>query len=165
VLDHESDTHLYVQVADVIRQRVLAGHLSPGDAVPSETELRSAFGIARTTARRAIRMLRDEGLVHTAQGEGTFVGPPGEARRKPQKTPLYQKIADELADHIKRGELKPRRPVPSESTLIQQHSVARETVRRAIRLLREQGWVYTVSQRGTYVSPPEEWPDAAEADT
>ncbi|MDP9845814.1 GntR family transcriptional regulator [Streptosporangium lutulentum] len=165
MLDHESDIHLYVQVADIIRQRVLAGHLSPGDAVPSETELKSTFGIARTTARQAIRMLRDEGLVHTAQGEGTFVGSPGETMRKKRKTPLYQKIANELADRVKRGELKPRRPVPSESTLVQQYGVARETVRHAIGLLREQGWVYTVPQRGTYVSRPEEWPDTTEEDT
>lgn len=161
VLDHEGDTHLYVQIADAIRRRILAGGLAPGDAVPSETELRSEFGVARTTARRAIRVLRDEGLIHTAQGEGTFVGPAGQTRRKPHRTALYQVIAKGLVRRIRHGDLKPRRPIPSESTLMQQHGVARETVRRAVGLLREQGWVYTVPHRGTYVSQPEEWPDSA----
>lgn len=106
-------------------------------------------------------MLRDEGLIHTAQGEGTFVGPPGQARREPRKAPLYRAIADDLAGRIRRGDLKTRRPIPSESTLMQQYGVARETARRAVGLLREQGWVYTVPHRGTYVSPAEDRPNSA----
>ncbi|WUE06023.1 hypothetical protein OHA25_53580 [Nonomuraea sp. NBC_00507] len=42
---------------------------------------------------------------------------------------------------------------------MQQHGTARETVRRAIALLRDQGWIYTVSHRGSYVSPKERWPE------
>lgn len=161
VLDREGDTHLYIQIADAIRRRILAGRLALGDAVPSETELRSEFGVARTTARRAVRVLRDEGLIHTAQGEGTFVGPAGQTRRNPRRAALYQEIAKGLVRRIRRGDLKPRRPIPSESTLMHQYGVARETARRAVGLLREQGWVYTVPHRGTYVSQPEEWPDSA----
>ncbi|MDQ2874249.1 MAG: GntR family transcriptional regulator [Actinomycetota bacterium] len=41
--------------------------------VPSETSLVQEFGVARGTVRRAIEVLRDEGLVLTVQGRGTFV--------------------------------------------------------------------------------------------
>ena len=72
---------------------------------------------------------------------------------------MYRQIADEVIERIRDGALSPRRPVPSETTLMQQYDVARETARRAVGLLREQGWIYTVPQRGSYVSPPEEWPE------
>ncbi|MEU4339584.1 winged helix-turn-helix domain-containing protein [Micromonospora lupini] len=67
-------------------------------------------------------------------------------------TPIYVQLADLIAKRIKDGELPPRRPIPSESTLQQEYGVARGTVRSAVRLLRERGLVMTVPQRGTYVS-------------
>ncbi|WP_219503435.1 GntR family transcriptional regulator [Nonomuraea ceibae] len=156
MLDREGDTHLYLQISEIIRSRVLRG--SPGDPVASEADIQREFGVARTTARRAIRRLRDDGLVHTVHGEGTYVGAPAEAPRVPRKTPLYRQIAEEIAQHISRGTFTPRRAIPGEAALVQQYDVARETVRRAVALLREQGWIYTVPQRGSYVSPKEQWP-------
>jgi DNA-binding GntR family transcriptional regulator len=47
--------------------------------------------------------------------------------------------------------------------LMEQYDVAKVTVRNSVAFLRDQGWVFTVSHRGTYVSQPEEWPAAAEA--
>lgn len=157
VLDYEGDTHIYLQIAAILKQRV--SELSSGDPVPSEADIQYEFGVARTTARRAIHVLREEGLVYTVQGEGAFVGPPAEAPRKRRKTPHYQRIAKEVADQIKAGEFRPRRPIPGEAALVSQHGVARETVRRAMALLREQGWIYTVPQRGSYVSPKDSWPE------
>lgn len=66
-------------------------------------------------------------------------------------TPPYQQIAAEIIRDIESGVLAVDRPVPSESALIQRWGVARDTARRAIRHLRELGYVYTVPQRGTYV--------------
>ncbi|MCG5211776.1 winged helix-turn-helix domain-containing protein [Streptosporangium sp. KLBMP 9127] len=68
------------------------------------------------------------------------------------------KVANEIAAQIRAGTIKPRRPVPSETRLVQQYGVARETVRHAMAYLREQGWIYTVPQRGSYAGPPEGWP-------
>ncbi|MFC4115917.1 winged helix-turn-helix domain-containing protein [Nonomuraea zeae] len=158
MLDYEGDTHVYIQIADILRHR-LSG-LSSGHPVPSEADIQYEFGVARTTARRAIHVLREEGLIYTVQGEGAFVGPAEGAPRKKRKVPLYQQIATEIADQIKAGQFAPRRPIPGEAKLVEQHSVARETVRRAMALLREQGWIYTVPQRGSYVSPKESWPSA-----
>lgn len=72
-------------------------------------------------------------------------------------TPIYQQIAAWVEARITSGELQPGRPIPSEKTLMQEfEGVARETVRRAVAHLRDQGTVYTVPQRGTYVSEPAE---------
>ncbi|WP_262379900.1 GntR family transcriptional regulator [Nonomuraea sp. PA05] len=156
MLDYEGDTHIYLQIAAILRDRVSA--LSAGHPIPSEAEIQQEFGVARTTARRAVHVLREEGLVYTVQGEGAFVGPSSEAPRKKRKVPFYQQIATDLTEQIKAGKYAPRRPIPGETALVKQYGVARETVRRAMALLREQGWIYTVAQRGSYVSQKESWP-------
>lgn len=158
MLDHDGDTHLYVQIAEIIRQQIRRGDLPPGHPIPSEAAIQSEFGVARTTARRAFHMLREEGLIYTVQGEGTFVTSPDTAPREPRKIPMYRKIADDIVEGIRKGDLRPRRSIPSETALVQKYEVARETVRRAIGRLREQGWVYTVPQRGSFVSPEDKWP-------
>ncbi|SDL90057.1 GntR family transcriptional regulator [Nonomuraea jiangxiensis] len=158
MLKREGDTYLYLQISDVIRARILA-ELSPGDLVISEAGIQREFQVARTTARRAIRVLRNQGLVHTRQGEGTFVSSPEDVGRPsgPQ-IPLYRHIAEEIRQRIKAGELPASHSIPNEATLVRQFGAARETVRRAVSLLREQGWVFTVPHRGSYVSPEDRWP-------
>jgi GntR family transcriptional regulator len=68
-------------------------------------------------------------------------------------TPVYVQVADILRARIESGQLLPDRPVPSESQLQQEFGVARGTARKAIALLREQGFVVTVKGRGSYVNP------------
>ena len=67
-------------------------------------------------------------------------------------TPIYQQVARAIRDRIKAGDLKPRDPIPSESALVADHGVARETARRAVALLRTEGWVITLPQRGSFVA-------------
>ncbi|MGW4667621.1 GntR family transcriptional regulator [Streptosporangium sandarakinum] len=157
MLDRDGPIPVYKQIAEMIRERITTGDITPGEAMPSEAELESEYGIARTTARRVARELREQGLVYTVQGEGTFVGEP-DVPRAPRKTPRYQRIAEEVAERIRRGDFPPNRAIPSEKVLMAQYGVAKATVRNAVAHLREQGWVFTVSHRGTYVSAKEKWP-------
>ena len=76
MIDPEGMTPLYVQVADVIAARIERGELVPNRPIPSETAMVQEFGIARGTARKAVELLRDRGLVATIPGRGTFVLPP-----------------------------------------------------------------------------------------
>jgi GntR family transcriptional regulator len=73
-------------------------------------------------------------------------------------TPLYEQLAAIIREQIKSGELAERQVVPSESQLQQEHGIARGSVRRAMELLREQGWVVTIQGRGTFVAPKANWP-------
>ncbi|MET8382211.1 GntR family transcriptional regulator [Streptosporangium canum] len=157
MLDREGPVPVYKQVAEMIRTRIMAGDLGPGEAVPSEAELEIEYGIAKTTARRVARELREQGLAYTVQGEGTFVGEPGTPRPADQ-IPVYQQIAAGIQGRIEAGELLPNRRIPSEKELMRKHGVAKATVRQAMAFLRDQGWVFTVEYRGTYVSPAESWP-------
>lgn len=159
MLDRDGPVPLYVQVAEVIQERIANGRLRTGDAVPSEAALEAEFGIARTTARNVARELRRRGLVHTVPGEGTFVGPPGVPRRKPTRA-LHVLVCDDLVARIRRGELRPHRALPAETTLMRQYGIAKVTARRAVARLLEQRWAVTVPQRGAYVSDPRDWPTA-----
>jgi len=66
--------------------------------------------------------------------------------------PLYAQLAEVLRAQIVAGELQPNRPVPSELTLQQTYGVSRDTVRHALRVLREEGLVVAVRGKGTYVA-------------
>jgi GntR family transcriptional regulator len=67
--------------------------------------------------------------------------------------PMYAQLASILRGKITSGELSRLDLLPSESVLVQEHGVSRDTARRAIAVLREEGLVFTVPQRGTYVGP------------
>jgi GntR family transcriptional regulator len=63
----------YRVIADELRQRVESGELAAGALLPSESELSGAYDVSRVTVRKALDILRDEGLVDSRQGFGWFV--------------------------------------------------------------------------------------------
>ena len=62
-------------IAEAIRSQIESGELPPGAQLPSERDLAATYGTARNTAREAVRLLSDAGLVITDQGKGSFVRP------------------------------------------------------------------------------------------
>ena len=67
---------LYLQIKNVLAQRILDGEYAPHERLPSESELMKAFGVSRITVRQALRDLHGDGLVFSVQGKGTFVSKP-----------------------------------------------------------------------------------------
>lgn len=63
----------YQQIAEDLRARVGRGEFGAGKLLPSESELSGAYAASRITIRRALEVLRDEGLVDARQGFGWFV--------------------------------------------------------------------------------------------
>lgn len=80
-LNRQDDRPPYRQIADHLRAAIDAGHLHPGDKLPSEAELTRHYSVARMTARQAIQELRTEGLVVAEHGRGVFVRQPAPVRR------------------------------------------------------------------------------------
>src|SRR5215472_6771379 len=72
-VDHMDPTPLYTQLADILREMIKSAELQPRSALPSESYLQQEQGVSRGTVRMAIGILRDEGLVVTIRGRGTFV--------------------------------------------------------------------------------------------
>ncbi len=65
--------HRYQSIADDLRRQVEAGEVAAGRLLPSEAELSRSYEASRVTVRRALEVLRDEGLVDARQGFGWFV--------------------------------------------------------------------------------------------
>lgn len=61
------------QASQILRKRIREGVYTPGDRLPSESELAEEMGISRTTLRAAMSALVAEGLVIRKQGAGTYV--------------------------------------------------------------------------------------------
>src|SRR6185437_1504686 len=67
------DQYPYRRILSDLREQVLGGQRAPGDRLPSESELATIYHTSRPTVRRALAVLRSEGLIVTGQGSGTFV--------------------------------------------------------------------------------------------
>ncbi|MFJ3093592.1 GntR family transcriptional regulator [Streptomyces hydrogenans] len=72
MMDFDPTRPKWQQIADVIRKRIASGEL-PSRALVSEVQLEAEFGVARTTVRKATAALREEGLITTTPGMGSFV--------------------------------------------------------------------------------------------
>lgn len=72
-VDREAREHPYEQVAGYIVADIDSGAIPVGRRIPSESQLIETYGVARDTARRAVKHLRDLGYVETLPQRGTFV--------------------------------------------------------------------------------------------
>jgi GntR family transcriptional regulator len=63
----------YEQLAAIIRGQVESGELKPGDRVPPILDLAATYGVSASTVRKAVRVLKDEGLITGRAGWGMFV--------------------------------------------------------------------------------------------
>jgi GntR family transcriptional regulator len=83
-LDRDAMTPMYVQLANVLRDRIRRGEIPVGRRLPSQAELEAETGgvVSRRTIKSALEVLVDEGLVQGVQGKGVFVialpGPSGQ---------------------------------------------------------------------------------------
>jgi GntR family transcriptional regulator len=75
--DPSSVTPLFEQAADFVAGQIERGELAPGQKLPAERDLADDWGIGYQTVRRAMRELRERGLVVSRVGKGTFVTRPG----------------------------------------------------------------------------------------
>ncbi|WP_030546773.1 GntR family transcriptional regulator [Streptomyces exfoliatus] len=74
-LDPQSARPLYMQLAEVIAAKIETGEYAPDRMIPTPVRLAEEYGIAVLTARRAMRELREQGLIITVPGKGSFVTP------------------------------------------------------------------------------------------
>ena len=66
--DRSDPTPLHEQVAAAIRRAISEGEAGPGDRVPQARDLAVVLGVNRNTVLRALRLLRDEGLLEMGRG-------------------------------------------------------------------------------------------------
>ncbi|GLR14145.1 GntR family transcriptional regulator [Chitinimonas viridis] len=73
--DADSSTPLYLQVANKLSSAISTGLWQADEALPSERVLCDMLDISRVTARKAMDMLFEQGLIVRRQGSGTYIAP------------------------------------------------------------------------------------------
>jgi DNA-binding GntR family transcriptional regulator len=73
VFNPDSQIPLYIQVADHVAAQIESGELASGARLPAERDLAEQWHVAYQTVRRAMRELRERGLVVSVVGKGTYV--------------------------------------------------------------------------------------------
>lgn len=63
----------YMRVADDLAAQITAGELRPGDRLRAEADLAGEYQVSYGTIRRAMKELRERGLIQTAWGKGNIV--------------------------------------------------------------------------------------------
>ncbi|MGA3361267.1 MAG: GntR family transcriptional regulator [Solirubrobacteraceae bacterium] len=72
-VDRGDPTPLHEQVAAEIRRAISDGEAGPGDRIPQARDLATVLGVNTNTVLRALRLLRDEGLLEMGRGRATRV--------------------------------------------------------------------------------------------
>lgn len=93
----------YREIAGAIRQSIERGELAPGELLPSEAALGDAHGASRVTVRKALEVLRDDGLVESRQGFGWMV------TAEPITQPLDALVS--IEEQLQRSGLTPVRDI------------------------------------------------------
>jgi GntR family transcriptional regulator len=72
-VDRGDPTDLYQQVAGEIRRAIAEGEAKPGERLPPAKDLAAVLGVNTNTVLRALRVLRDQGLLEFRRGRGISV--------------------------------------------------------------------------------------------
>ena len=80
-LNRRSKVPMYRQLAAELREQIVSGAMAEGYRLPPERELSSRLEVNRTTVLQAYQQLKDEGLIASKVGKGTFVLPAASASR------------------------------------------------------------------------------------
>ncbi|WMJ90609.1 GntR family transcriptional regulator [Anaerocolumna sp. MB42-C2] len=67
------NSFLYMNIYDDLKKKIDQGFFRDGDRIPSEEELKTRFGVSMITVKKALSMLKEEGLLQRIPGVGTFV--------------------------------------------------------------------------------------------
>jgi GntR family transcriptional regulator len=110
----------YQRIYRSIADRIASGELSKGDRLQSERDLSTAFGVGRTTVRRALAELERDGLVESSPGRGSFVagGPLSESNVLEGLSELGAERGSRATSRVLVAELRPATLAEAESFAI-----------------------------------------------
>jgi GntR family transcriptional regulator len=117
-INFESPIPYYIQLMDILKEKVQLGNWVPGDQIPGEQNLCELYGVSRTVVRQALRELELEGVILRRKGKGTFIAQPKISEG------LVQKLTGFYQDMVERG-LKPVTKVLHQNVIPSNEKVAR----------------------------------------
>ncbi|MEO3861349.1 GntR family transcriptional regulator [Acrocarpospora sp. B8E8] len=145
----------YVPIADLLAGAIRSGEWAAGDRLPSCSQLSQDYGISVSTAVRVLKELCRRRLAYKVRGRGHYVL--GDELPWPDdSTPLYVRIAHEVALRVQKGSYPVLLPMSKE--LQAEFGTCRTTVVKASRVLREAGWVRLARPKRLAVVPESDRP-------
>lgn len=95
-----SRSPLYLQVAEILRQRIRKGVWRKDETLPSLNDLMEEFSVAKVTVRQAVKLLEEEGLLSARRGKGTIVTAEPSGRRPLKVETTLQDIVEMYSGDI-----------------------------------------------------------------
>lgn len=89
----------YQEISKWLKERIALGEYEAGDKIPSEHELSRVFSVSRQTARHAVGLLQEEGVVKRTRGSGTYIAR-NYIPQKKEKTMRIQLILTYIDEYI-----------------------------------------------------------------
>ena len=117
-INFESYIPYYIQLMEILKEKVQTGVWAPGDQIPGEQDLCEMYGVSRTVVRQSLLELELEGVVNRRKGKGTFIALPKISEG------LVQKLTGFYQDMVERG-LKPGTKVLHQNVVPANEKVAR----------------------------------------
>jgi GntR family transcriptional regulator len=118
IINFESRIPYYIQLMDILKEKVQLKIWVPGDQIPGEQDLCELYQVSRTVVRQALRELELEGVINRRKGKGTFISLPK------INEGLMQKLTGFYQDMVERG-LKPVTKVLHQNVSPSSEKVAR----------------------------------------
>lgn len=107
---------LYLQVRDMLVERIMSGQWKPGAAIANEVELSRELGVSVGTIRKALDVMEQERLITRRQGRGTYVNDHTSDTLATRFNRLRSDEGDCLATSTLTSEIKSGRPTEEEAS-------------------------------------------------
>ena len=99
-VDRSDPLALHEQVAAEIRRAIADGEAGPGERLPLARDMAAVLGVNKNTVLRALRILRDEGLLDFQRGRGITVA------GTPERTAVINRVRD-LVEYCRKQGYRP----------------------------------------------------------
>lgn len=103
ILSNSSGKPIYEQIADQVKEQILAGALSAGDALPSMRVLAKELRISVITTKRAYEELERDGFLDNVPGKGCFVAPQNRELLREAQLRRVEDILAQAVDEARKG--------------------------------------------------------------
>lgn len=98
IISNSSGKPIYEQIADQVKEQIMAGALEAGDALPSMRLLAKELRISVITTKRAYEELEREGFLESVPGKGCFVAP---QNRELLREAQLRRVEENLSQAVK----------------------------------------------------------------
>ena len=103
ILSTSSGKPIYEQIADQVREQILSGALSAGDALPSMRVLAKELRISVITTKRAYEALERDGFLDNVPGKGCFVAPQNRELLREAQLRRVEDVLAQAVDEARKG--------------------------------------------------------------